>query len=486
MKRFFQAALLLAIGALAGGWFVHHQNQTIPSGPVVINTQTPASVVFPSEPPSLSPEDPIKVAFEEWSSRPALSGSLVALVILDEKGNVRYGSPLAETALCPASSLKTLTTGAALGLLGPGFRYETKLVGTAEMNPQGVITGDLILVGSGDPTLTIADLEALADAVVASGLKRVEGSLRIEVSVFPGEPASDHWNRGDTGNGYGAGAYGVNVNHNRLTLSFDGAENENEPASFVGPNPKIKDIDWNLRVTTGPADSGDGVMVYSEPYGRRIDVRGSVPLAAKGFSVSAAMPNPPAVALEILRERFKAKGVTFGNRKSNEASNTSVLLASHFSKELPEIIDHLHRVSDNLESQCLFLTMGKLKNDDPARVVKKFWEDAGITFKALRMEDGSGLARATMIRPIDLARVNYAARHASTGPRFYESLSTYLNGKVRSKLGAMSGVKTEVGFLAMPDGREWTFALIGNGLSGEINFWQLRGELLEMLRTSGH
>lgn len=486
MKRLFQATLLLAIGALAGGWWVHQQNQPAPGHPVVAETPKSEPIVIPPESPPLPPEDPIKVAFEEWSSRPVLSGSLVALVVLDEKGNVRYGSPLAETTLCPASSLKTLTTGAALGLLGPTFRYETTLVGTGEKNSQGVLAGDLILMGSGDPTLTIDDLEALADAVMAGGVNRVEGSLRIEATVFPGEPASDHWNRGDTGNGYGAGAYGINVNHNRFTLSFDGAGKENEPAVFLGSDPKIKEIEWNLRVTTGPADSGDGVMVYSEPYGRRIDVRGTVPLGAKGFSVSAAIPNPPAVALEVLRERFKAKGVTFGNRKASAISNNSVVLASHLSEELPEIIDHLHRVSDNLESQCLFLTMGKLKNEDPARVVKKFWEDAGVTFKALRMEDGSGLARATMIRPIDLARVNYAARHSPTGPRFFQSLSTYLDGHVRSKVGAMSGVKTEVGFLAMPDGREWTFALMGNGLSGEINFWELRRELLETLRTSGH
>jgi D-alanyl-D-alanine carboxypeptidase/D-alanyl-D-alanine-endopeptidase (penicillin-binding protein 4) len=485
MKRFIQAALLIAIGALVGGWLVYRENQATPDHEVT-ETLKQEPIVIPPESPPPPPEDPIKDAFQEWSSRPALAGSLLALVVLDEKGIVRYGSPLAETALCPASALKTLTTGAALGLLGPDFRYETKLVGSAEKTPQGSLPGDLILVGSGDPTLSIADLEALADTVVAGGLKRVEGSLRIDTAVFPGEPASDHWNRGDTGNGYGAGAYGINLNHNRLSLSFNGAANENEAAVFLGSEPKIKEIEWNLRVTTGPEDSGDGIMVYSEPYGRRIDVRGTVPLGAKGFSVSAAMPNPPAVALGVLQERFKAKGVTFGDRKMGNASSAPTVLTSHHSKELPEIIDHLHRVSDNLESQCLFLTMGKLKNDDPAAVVTKFWENAGVTFEALRMEDGSGLARATMIRPIDLARVNYAARHSPTGPRFYQSLSTYLNGNVRSKLGAMSGVKTEVGFLALPDGREWTFALIGNGLSGKINFWELRGELLETLRTTGH
>jgi D-alanyl-D-alanine carboxypeptidase/D-alanyl-D-alanine-endopeptidase (penicillin-binding protein 4) len=98
------------------------------------------------------------------------------------------------------------------------------------------------------------------------------------------------------------------------------------------------------------------------------------------------------------------------------------------------------------------------------------------------MIDGSGLARATMIRPVDLAKVNHLARKGAQGEAFRESLKSYLGGAVRSKLGAMSGVKTDVGFLTLADGREYAFALMANGLDPGLDFWPLREELLEEVK----
>jgi D-alanyl-D-alanine carboxypeptidase/D-alanyl-D-alanine-endopeptidase (penicillin-binding protein 4) len=118
-----------------------------------------------------------------------------------------------------------------------------------------------------------------------------------------------------------------------------------------------------------------------------------------------------------------------------------------------------------------------VKNGDPSEVVRSHWESRGVTFTGLRMIDGSGLARANMIRPLDLAMVNHLARRGPHGERFRQSLTSYLDGMVRSKLGAMSGVRTEVGFLTLDDGREVTFALMANGLGLDVDFWPLREKL---------
>jgi D-alanyl-D-alanine carboxypeptidase len=126
--------------------------------------------------------------------------------------------------------------------------------------------------------------------------------------------------------------------------------------------------------------------------------------------------------------------------------------------------------------------MGRVRNGAPETVLQDFWEAKGLKFTGLRLIDGSGLARATMIRPLDLARVNQLARRGPQGERFRQSLKTYLDGTVRAKLGAMSGVRTEVGFLTMPDGRELTFALMANGLDPRIDFWPIRARLLEAVR----
>nr|WP_226894903.1 D-alanyl-D-alanine carboxypeptidase/D-alanyl-D-alanine-endopeptidase [Luteolibacter marinus] len=422
--------------------------------------------------------------FNAWSADPALAGALIGFCVLDEEGRVVYASPLAEKGLCPASALKTVTTAAALEELGPDFRFTTTLVSDRTAFSEGVLDGNLVLVGSGDPTLSGDDLELMVDQLIAAGLTQINGKLRIDTSAFQEPAVSDHWNWGDIGNGYGAGAYAINVDHNRIAIRFQAGAKEGDPARLLNREGSAGEVRWTNHVTTGPAGSGDRVMVYSEPEGRTVTLRGSVPAGADAFTVSGAVPDPPARAAEILRAAFDKKGIRCLGRDMPEGPG-GVPLASHQSARLAEIIDHLHKVSDNLEAQSLFLTLGAKAGMDPATAVRKHWEARGLPFSGLRLIDGSGLARANMIRPLDLARVNHAARHGKHGERFRESLSRYLDGAVRAKLGAMSGVKTEVGFLEMPDGRELTFALMANGLALDIDYWSLRDKLLSELRDAG-
>ena len=180
----------------------------------------------------------------------------------------------------------------------------------------------------------------------------------------------------------------------------------------------------------------------------------------------------------MLRGALKKRGVIIVGGKSEGKADQEIL--AHESAPLPEIVDHLHEVSDNLESQCLFLTMGKRGNAAPEKLLRKYWEDAGVSFTGLRLIDGSGLARATMIRPVDLARVNLAARRGPSGDRFLQSLSVGSNGALRSKRGAMSGVRTEVGFV-IRGGKEYPFALMANGLGSGVDFWRLKQPLLDAI-----
>ncbi len=475
MKSFAKVALFLS-GWIALGWWVWHtrgpEESAVAAPPIPVSVEAPPDTERPKLPERPSPWQPV---FEAWAAKPEFKSALVGLVLLDAEGKVAYASSLGETALCPASTLKTLTTGAALGILGPEFRFETQLVTRPD--------GNLALVGSGDPTLTLKDLERLAADAVKAGLKDVTGDLVADASVFTTPPVNDHWNWGDIGNAYGAGAFGLNVNHNRMTVRFQPGAKLGDSAQFLGGSPVAVDTDWVNDVTTGAAGSGDGVAIYSSPGARAISLRGTVPQGSE-FTVGGAIPDPPAVAVEILRAALEKAGVTFSG-KTVPRNGDPVVIATHQSAALPEIIDHLHKVSDNLEAQCLFLTLGNYAKKSPSAAVREYWEKAGVNFEGLRLIDGSGLARANMIRPLDLARVNLAARRGPHGERYFQSLNPALAGAVRAKLGAMSGVKTDVGFLRLKNGEELTFALMANGLDPALNFWPLRGELLEALRRAG-
>jgi len=420
------------------------------------------------------------------ASEPGFEAAAVAFCVLNAAGEAVFESPLAGTALTPASALKSLTVAAALDLLGPEFRFETRLLAGPPPDADGMVAGDLSLVGGGDPTLSFADLDALARAAVDGGLRRVTGRLVADTSVFPEHPMSEHWNWGDIGNAYGAGAFGLNVNHNRMLAFFKAGRMPGEPVEFLGSDPAPGGTSWVSLLTTGPAGSGDRAVVFSQPYGRIITIRGSIPAGETRFAVRAALPDPPAVALAWLHAALAANGVVFGDRDADGPPPAELqTLAVHRSAPLRQIIGHLQRVSDNLEAQCVFLMMGRQLGSDPAMVLRDYWERQGVAFAGLRLLDGSGLARATMIRPLDLARANYLARHGGHGELFHASLPVLGDGAIRSKPGAMSGVRSDAGFIASEHHGELTFSLVANGLGPQADYRRLRERLLAAVRNGG-
>jgi D-alanyl-D-alanine carboxypeptidase/D-alanyl-D-alanine-endopeptidase (penicillin-binding protein 4) len=476
-SRVFTSVLLLASGAALATLFF------LTLGPEPAVERRIPSEASREAPEGKAREHGVQSSFNDWLADPALAGASVGFCLLNENGGIEFASPLAWNALCPASSLKTVTTAAALELLGPEFRFETRLSGTSALGKNGVLDGDLVCFGHGDPTLASSDLETLADEWVNAGLKQLNGKVLVTDSDNSAPPVSDHWNWGDIGNAYGVGAFRLNVDHNRISVRFDPGQQEGSPATIVEKPATTVDTRWLNQVVTGPSGSGDQVVIYSEPFGRRITLRGSVPLGEAGFRVSGALPDPPARAVEIVKARLQRAGVRILGREATGVKKTLGFVASHQSSPLAEIIDHLHKVSDNLEAQCLFFAIGDKVGADPSTALRRHWESRVVEFKGLRLLDGSGLARANMIRPLDLAKVNHLARRGPHGERFRQSLTAYLDGRVRSKLGAMSGVKADVGFITMADGREFTFCLMANGLNPELNFWPLRDKLLLQVAT---
>ena len=134
-----------------------------------------------------------------------------------------------------------VTTATALEVLGPDFRAETRLL--AKVPPrEGVLEGDLILRGGGDPLLSLSDLAAWAAELQRQGLRRIHGRVLGDGSLFTGSLFDDHWSWGDIGNGYGSPVAGLNLEHNRYTAVFAPGRAEGQPAQLVEIVPEVPGI----------------------------------------------------------------------------------------------------------------------------------------------------------------------------------------------------------------------------------------------------
>lgn len=420
----------------------------------------PLPVITPP-PPVVTPPPPrfpaISALLVEAHANPALAGAAIGFCLIDSKGE-SVMEENAQTAFIPASSLKTLTTATALEVLGPDFRFTTTLKSTAPIEA-GVIRGDLVIIGGGDPMLAMADLQAWADELKNRGLSMITGRVRADARIFPGSLYGDFWNWGDIGNGYGSGVCGLNLNHNRYTLAFRAGGSVGAPATLLGISVDVPDVDWSNEVTTGSKDSGDGVVIHGGEMTNVIHLRGTVPLGAEKFNVSGAVPDPARFATHCLTKMLAARGIRTGKTKIDHAEPRHELL-KHESPPLIDIVTSIHASSDNHETECVFRMLGVKADKAPDVVIREHWKPRGLDFTGLRMEDGCGLARADFIRPLDLARLQFLAGKGPQGATYKESLLT--EGGLKWKGGAMSGVRTVTGFVTGKSGEEFCFALMVN------------------------
>ena len=181
----------------------------------------------------------------------------------------------ADTRLAPASTLKLLTTAAALQLLGPHHRFETKLYASALPDSNGTLSGDLILQGGGDMTLGSrrvrgaqtyeAVLKQWVNAIKQAGIKRVNGTIYADVSLFEGPAIADKVNWENMGNYFAAPASALSFNDNLFVVHFKGELTGNQPTEVAAIDPQIPGVEIQNFVTTDAKSKKDNAYVYGAP-----------------------------------------------------------------------------------------------------------------------------------------------------------------------------------------------------------------------------
>lgn len=433
----------------------------------------------PPQPVPGPPLHPLEQLIDEHTARPGFAGAALGFCLLDPDGRMVAGKN-PQLSLIPASSLKTVTTATALEKWGPEHRIETRLTATAALQ-DGVIAGDLVVVGGGDPMLSIRDLQEWAGQLQKRGLKRVTGRVLGDGRLFPGSIYGDFWNWGDIGNGYGSPVGGLNLEHNRYTMAFRAAAQVGAPATLLETLPEVPGVTWVNETLTGPADSGDGVVVHGGERTGVLHLRGTVPLGQAAFQVMGAVPDPERYAAHHLRRCLIEAGIEVAGTAEAVKGRAAgqVELLRHGSASLRDIITRIHATSDNHETECLFRLLGIRESKAAETVIREHWKARGLTFAGMRMEDGCGLARADFITPLDLARLQFLAGGGPQGVVYKASLLQ--KGPLRWKGGAMSGVRSVTGIVTSPEGRERCFALMVNHYADAAAVAALREALIEAI-----
>jgi D-alanyl-D-alanine carboxypeptidase/D-alanyl-D-alanine-endopeptidase (penicillin-binding protein 4) len=392
----------------------------------------------------------------------------------------------ADQPLNPASTMKLVTTFAALELLGPAYTWKTGAWSTAPLD-NGVLAGDLYLRGSADPKLTFEQFWLLLRQLRARGVREISGNLVLDRSLIA---TTDH-----------------------DSSAFD--EKPLRPYN-VGPDALLLNFKA-IRLTLAPETSAKSVRVMAEPAPTNLDITNLMKLGNNGCSEGwreglhadltqhgnrwrliltgtySASCEEKVWRIGLLPHGDYIRGVfdqlwteLGGTLKGGVLDGTVPLeareLATIESQTLAEMVRDINKFSNNVMARQLFLTMGAESGKRPARtedadaVVRAWLDGRNLRFPELVLDNGSGLSRRERISAGNMARLLAAAWKSAVMPELVASLplaavdgtmkkrlnGNGLAGQAHIKTGTLEGVKTIAGYVLDKSGRQQIVVFLVN------------------------
>jgi serine-type D-Ala-D-Ala carboxypeptidase/endopeptidase (penicillin-binding protein 4) len=428
----------------------------------------------------------LKSAFTQFENDSQLKHAISSLYVIDAATGKIVFDQNSQIGLAPASTQKIITSVTAFELLGKDYRYKTELGYDGKIE-NGILKGNLIIKGSGDPTFgswrysgtkreTV--LNETAEALVSKGLKSISNDFIIDDLHFESQTVPDGWIWQDIGNYYGAGASGLCWNENQYDLILKSGDEAGMPVTIIKTTPELDVYSLINELKTGKKASGDNAYIYLAPYTINGFVRGTIPPGENNFKVSGSFPNPSGQFLKEANAVLEKNGIKLNGRNRTgvdyEANNETLsyslhLLKTFSSPSLDSIIYWLNKKSINLYAEALVKTFayekqGFGRTDSGIAILKNFWKQKGLDETELNMVDGSGLSPLDRVTTHAQVKILKYAKSRDWFPYFYNSLPEYNNMKMKS--GTISGVKGFCGYQKSRDGREYIFSFLVNNYNG--------------------
>lgn len=424
----------------------------------------------------------ISKAVSQFESEARMKHAIFSFSVEDSYGKSIYQRN-AETGMAVASSQKVLTSVAGFELLGHDFRYRTSLgcIGTVK---DSLLSGDLVIVGEGDPGLGSWRWPATKPAMVldrwvnslrTNGINAFTGSVLTDPSSFSVQSIPDGWIWQDIGNYYGAGPGKINWRENQYDLHL-------RSGAALGSAVEVLDNKDSMglpglylnELKSAARGTGDNANIYL-PYGSsRSLVSGSIPVGENNFSISGSIPQPEEVLVSDLRRALTAAGISArfssGTLSQARPDYTRTKIISEYNSPTFDSLNYWFlRRSINLYGEAFvktiaFKTLGFGSTQGGVETVRNFWAKNGIEKSSIRMLDGSGLSPQNRITTNALVKV---LQYASARPwfeSFYQALPL-ING-IKMKSGSIGGARSFTGYIKKGEKIIFVFAIVVNNYDG--------------------
>jgi D-alanyl-D-alanine carboxypeptidase/D-alanyl-D-alanine-endopeptidase (penicillin-binding protein 4) len=393
--------------------------------------------------------------------------------------------------MMPASNMKIVTLAAAADRLGWDFTYETTLLAAGSIQG-GVLRGDVIVVGSGDPSIGAANDSAglfaeWADRLKALGVRTVAGRIIGDDNAFDDEGLGFGWSWDDLPDDYAAGVSALQYDESAVRVTVAPGPSAGDWAA-VSVAPTESGLIIDTGVTTSSAGTATRIEAHRLPGSAVLRLRGIVPLGASAVTRVVSVDNPTQFFVNVLRHALIERGIDVAGPAVDiddvtdaPARTNATTVATHRSPPLSTLAVRLMKISQNLYAETLLKTIGARAGTPTALGGRAAAQSAlqawGIGADGLIQRDGSGLSRYDYVTAEALVTI---LTHVDRDPRLKEPFESALpiagrdgtlsnrmkgtaaEGNARAKTGSMTNVRGLSGYVNAGDGEPLAFSILAN------------------------
>jgi serine-type D-Ala-D-Ala carboxypeptidase/endopeptidase (penicillin-binding protein 4) len=456
-------------------------------------------------PAHLTAQGDLKRRLDRRLNAPPFNRQLWGVAVLDEPGRLLYGRNEGRLFI-PASNTKLVVGAVAAALLPPDWTVTTSLYGGPVVG--GVLLGDLVLYGRGDPTIDrrcyardttvagvcdtdpFARLRQLVDTLRSRGIQMVAGDVVGDGSYFEPTMVHPNWEAFDLNWWYAAPVSGLGFHDNSVDFTWQPGPAAGAPAA-ISMSPDLGDVAFENRTVTVPAggESDIGDRFFRHPGTLNIWAEGTVALDNPRRIESFALPDPNLYAARALRQALADGGIAVAGTTRSTTDSTlygalraTAPLAQVRSRPLRDWLFPILNTSQNWFSEMLLKQLGRQFGrggswEEGLNVERRFLIDSvRVDSTQISLSDGSGLSSSNLVSPLAFTQLlQFMRRHprystfaaalpqaGTNGSLRTRFLATPLAGRVRAKTGSISRVNSLSGYIELGQGRSLTFSVQAN------------------------
>ena len=429
-------------------------------------------------------------------AEPELETAFIGLMVQSvETGEILFQHN-AKKVMLPASNEKIPTAAATLIRFGPDFQLQTKLYSSGNI-VDGVLHGDLIVVGGGDPTIgprlcelqeqdSCAFFEAWADGLKSKGIFAVDGNIIGVDNIFDDEAIGYGWTLDNLSYSYSAQIGGLTFHENKATLRIHVDSTASSSEIMIEPDYGNFFVSNRTKLTIDKHQATDLVVQRIEG-GNELILSGTL-LAGKSYRQGISVHNPTAYFLRGLRYELAKSGIRISGDEIDsddlpESPNPDSLqlIYVHYSPPMQEMLKILMKESQNLYAETFVKLLGAHFGNEGSfkegrKVLQQTLVRLGLEPTYYSYKDGSGLTRYNYISPYYLTKIFRRMYYHPYGAIFqdilpvagidgtigYRMKGTVAEGRVQAKTGTISNVRCLSGYVTTADDEQLTFSIMVN------------------------